>query len=231
MKEARKWGGVPPYVPFSTFRNFLDGISAKPPSRIDQSVMPRSSRAIRFQLAAALRYMGLVSSDGSRTETLVGLAKAREEKRKEVLGDIVRAAYPYLFRDFDLATCTTSQIGQEFKRRGASGTTVRKCVAFFVAACREAGIDVSPHIKPFWGAGVGVQSSPNSPEMTEPFTGSPNLGIPAHGSTGQDPQDWRTSLLTKFPNFDPAWPDGIKAKWFEDFGKLMEYIAGGPKTP
>jgi hypothetical protein len=29
-------------------------------------------------------------------------------------------------------------------------------------------------------------------------------------------------LLSKFPSFDPAWPDEVKTKWFEGFNKLME---------
>jgi len=28
-------------------------------------------------------------------------------------------------------------------------------------------------------------------------------------------------LLTKFPTFDPAWPDEVKLKWFEAFDKLL----------
>lgn len=223
--------GVPPYVPFSTFRNFLDRISARVPSRIDHSVMPRTSRAIRFQLAAALRYMGLVSSGGSATETLVRLARSRGDERRQALGDVIRAAYPYLFGDFDLANCTTAQIGQEFRRRGASGDTVRKCVAFFIAACRASGVDVSPHVKPFWGAQAGGQRSANSSEMAEPLVESPNFGTPQQedASTARAPADWRASLLLKFPNFDPAWSDEIKSKWFDDFGKLMEYITDRSK--
>jgi hypothetical protein len=221
--------GVPPYVPFSTFRNFLEKISLRVPSRIDQSVMPRTSRAIRFQLAAALRYLGLVTSDGSRTETLMRLAKARGDERRRIFGEIVRAAYPYLFGPFDLATCTTSQIHQEFKRR-ASGSTVRKCVAFFVAACRDAGVEISPHIKPFGGTGPGVQKSATS-SSDELFSAIPSLERPerADVSAVQDIADWRVSLVLKFPQFDPAWSEEIKSKWFDHFGKLMEYVVDGPK--
>lgn len=28
-------------------------------------------------------------------------------------------------------------------------------------------------------------------------------------------------LLSKFPSFDPAWPDEVKIKWFDGFNELM----------
>jgi hypothetical protein len=28
-------------------------------------------------------------------------------------------------------------------------------------------------------------------------------------------------LLSKFPELDPAWPDDVKAKWFDSFKELM----------
>jgi hypothetical protein len=34
-------------------------------------------------------------------------------------------------------------------------------------------------------------------------------------------------LLSKFPALDPAWPDDVKAKWFEAFDRLMNSIQEG----
>jgi hypothetical protein len=34
-----------------------------------------------------------------------------------------------------------------------------------------------------------------------------------------------SALLAKFPEFDPAWPDPIKAKWFEGFEQFMKGAA------
>ena len=31
-------------------------------------------------------------------------------------------------------------------------------------------------------------------------------------------------LLKKFPDFDPAWPQDVKLKWFEVFCKLLEAL-------
>ena len=33
---------------------------------------------------------------------------------------------------------------------------------------------------------------------------------------------WAEMLLAKFPEFDPAWTDDVKAKWFDAFDRLMK---------
>lgn len=33
---------------------------------------------------------------------------------------------------------------------------------------------------------------------------------------------WAEQLLTKFPQFDPAWSDDVKLKWFDAFDRLMK---------
>jgi hypothetical protein len=32
---------------------------------------------------------------------------------------------------------------------------------------------------------------------------------------------WEQMLLSKFPSFDPSWPDEVKSKWFDGFHRLM----------
>jgi hypothetical protein len=34
--------------------------------------------------------------------------------------------------------------------------------------------------------------------------------------------DWAEMLLSKFPQFDPAWSDDVKLKWFDAFDRLMK---------
>jgi hypothetical protein len=33
---------------------------------------------------------------------------------------------------------------------------------------------------------------------------------------------WAEQLLSKFPEFDPTWPDEVKMKWFDAFDRLMK---------
>jgi hypothetical protein len=52
---------------------------------------------------------------------------------------------------FKLQSATTQHAEELFQRTGASGETVRRCIAFFMAMARAAGIPVSPYIKPHRG--------------------------------------------------------------------------------
>ena len=49
-----------------------------------------------------------------------------------------------------------------------------------------------------------------------------NEAIPP--ATGQVPDQlsWYEMVLAKFPSFDPAWPDDVKARWFEAFDTLLK---------
>ena len=38
---------------------------------------------------------------------------------------------------------------------------------------------------------------------------------------------WPELLLAKFPDFNPEWPDEVKAKWFDAFEKLMRLAQTG----
>ena len=38
----------------------------------------------------------------------------------------------------------------------------------------------------------------------------------------QKPDGWAEMLLAKFPQFDPAWTDDVKLKWFDAFDRLMK---------
>ena len=38
------------------------------------------------------------------------------------------------------------------------------------------------------------------------------------------PDDFKMALLTKFPTFDPSWPDEIKSKWFDGFAAFKKEL-------
>jgi len=45
-----------------------------------------------------------------------------------------------------------------------------------------------------------------------------NMAPQARSQSG----DWAEMLLAKFPQFDPAWTDDVKLKWFDAFDRLMK---------
>jgi hypothetical protein len=222
-----KGGRVPPYVPFSTLRNLLDKIAKRPPSRIDDDVMPLTSRVIRLQLSAALRYLDLVSPEGFPTDKLRKLIRSQGEERKAILREILKQAYAYLFAGFPLGNCTSDQLEQEFRKQGASGDTLRKCVAFFVSACREADIETSHYIKPFRGTRSTIQKSAEARSTGAGAAGELNLtthDLQAFRAKGNSISSLMHLVLLKFPSFNAEWPDEIKSKWFDGLQSLIQSL-------
>lgn len=58
--------------------------------------------------------------------------------------------YPFLFNDpeFHLGAATGGLMAEKLRALGMQGATLSKAIAFFLFAAKEAGIQVSTHIKP-----------------------------------------------------------------------------------
>jgi hypothetical protein len=212
---------VPPYLSFKTFKNFIDSLKVGIPTRIDRTVLSSMSGAVRSQLMAALRYLGLVSPHGVTTEKLATLVNSEGAEFSLALRAILKEGYPFLFQDFDLMRATTGQMEEAFRKAGASGETIRKCVSFFLAAAKASALPISPHVKT---SSVSRTPSTKAKRSNGASTGdvvaaaapSPNAPLSPPMAT------WSQMLLAKFPSFDPNWPNEVKAKWFESFEKLMK---------
>jgi hypothetical protein len=120
---------------------------------------------------------------------------------------------------------TPAQLEAAFVARGASGDTVRKSIAFMLAMAKDAGVELSPHLtkrgalsrKLPQGASrqrIGHTNPPPSVPDGQQDRRKPTPHIPLSG-------DWLARLVAKFPDFDPAWNDELKAKWFETFERLL----------
>ena len=53
--------------------------------------------------------------------------------------------------DIDIERATTKIVADRFKEQGINGDTVRKAITFFQHAAKEAGMQISPHLKPAAG--------------------------------------------------------------------------------
>jgi hypothetical protein len=132
---------------------------------------------------------------------------------------MLHGAYPFLFgaEDFDLQAASEKHFREQFEIGGATGDTVRKCAAFFVSAAKDADVALSPYIAS--RKERGASKSPRARKIKsggrkrENGTQIQPLAEPSLG--------WAQMLLAKFPSFDPAWPDDVKAKWFDGFERLM----------
>jgi hypothetical protein len=208
---------LPPYVPFSAFLEFLRKVSRGLPSRIDNDVMPLTSRTIKLQLAATLRFLGLANPDGTPTEILRKLAKATTEERKALLRETITRAYPFVFGELDLKDATGAQLNERFREQGVSGDTLRKCVAFLARACREAGITVSRYIRPY-----RKDERPAPPRVNrESSLRLRKVDSPSRPSKDST-RDRAGALRSLLPPFDPDWSEEIKTKWFDTLQAIIK---------
>lgn len=217
---------VPPYVSYKTLRTFLEGLRPGVPRRIDRSTMRTFSGAVQAGLMATLRYLDLIGEDGVPTDKLEPLVTADGEDRSRLMHAIITSSYKFLFDDgTDLSKATAQEFEERF-RRVASGDTVRKCQAFFLAAANDAGIPLSRFIT---ARGTRSNGKPRAKRVknVDPAAGGAFSGGSPMRDLGEQPDTvrraltWEELLLAKFPSLDPAWPDDIKAKWFDAFEQLM----------
>lgn len=60
-----------------------------------------------------------------------------------------------------------------FQRTGASGETVRRCISFFLAAARSAGIPFSSYLRPHKGKQARSTSAKSEPPDNPPGSATP----------------------------------------------------------
>jgi len=128
---------------------------------------------------------------------------------------ILRRAYPNLFK-LDLQRATTQQVSDALSREGISSPdTIRKALNFFSLAAKDAGIKLSPHIKPYAGRRQLVRKARTA--ATQEINSGSNalLDVTEIDSSSE----WQM-LLSKFPSFDPGWPEDMRKNWLEGFERL-----------
>jgi hypothetical protein len=225
MAETQSEKPTPPYISYATYKNYLTTLKKAIPGRIDKSVMTSLSGANQTQLLHALKYLKLIDGNGAPQEKLALLVNSEGADRQKVQQDILRAAYPFLNdTSFRLETATTGQLGEQFAKL-AQGDTVRKCKTFFLPAAKEAGLTVSPYIKEV-GKRTPSNGKTRKPRAATAAPAAAASVVPGTGASTPPVMSWHELLLTKFPSFDPSWPDDVKAKWFVSFQDLM---SKGPK--
>ena len=143
---------MPPYVPYSTFSSFISGLAEHEmiPSHVDKSLMTKMSGSGQSAMVSALKSLKLVNADSEPENRLKELVSpASPETYKVTLTQIIQETYAFLFESgFNLQNTTSNQVESKFREAvGASGSTLTKCISFFLSACESAGIAVSPHVK------------------------------------------------------------------------------------
>jgi len=215
---------LPPYVSYRTFRNFVDGLQLGIPARIDRSYWgDRYSGSTGTQLMTALRFLGLIDSNGIPTTRLRQLVSAKGAQRSEILKQIAYTSFDFLSeRILDPQVATYSQLEEAFYNTyQVTGDVARKCIKFFVSLESDAGVPLSTFImkksRTIHADNIRKRTAKKTSSGTNRNSGTPLVvdSIPTQTT-------WYEMVLEKFPTFDPTWSDDIKLKWFEAFDALLK---------
>lgn len=214
---------LPPYVSYRTFINFINGLQQQIPSRIDRSYWgDMLSGSTGIQLMAALRFLGLIDSNGKPTDRLKSLASVTGEFRSTPLREVIVESYSFVLdSQLDIESATYAQLAEVFRQTFQIGDNVNhKCIKFFISIAIDAGVPLSPFITKKIRV---LRSTTNTKSAVKKsaLKVNRNLAFPQEkaGDTGGI---WPEMLLAKFPAFDPAWNDEVKMKWFSAFDELLK---------
>lgn len=149
MATETKKQSTPPYVPYTTFTSFLNGLKKTGiPSHIDRSVMGTMSGSGQSAMIATLKSLRLINAELEPTPELSSLVNGSESDSSTTLCKLVQSTYGFLFDgSIQIENTTSKKVEEKFRNIGASGSTLTKCISFFLAAAKAANIQVSPHVK------------------------------------------------------------------------------------
>jgi hypothetical protein len=214
---------LPPYVSYTTFKNFLIRLQQQIPTRIDRSYWGETlSGSTGTQLMAAMRFLNLVDVNARPTPRLKLLVEATGEHRAVLLRQIANESYSFALKgSFDSQNASYAELEDIFHHTFNMKSDVnRKCIKFFTELSKDAGIPLSPAI--IKKRKIPRNSFGTKNTIKKSGTGTiRNFDVPAISSNILELDPWHKSLLEKFPAFDPAWNDEIKLNWFTALGQLI----------
>ena len=204
MPEQTDKRSLPPYVPYKTFVKFINGLREKRlPQHITRDVYPGSNSG-KASMSAAFKVMKLINGDDTPTQKLQQIVES-EDNYTDVLNVILGETYDFLADpELDLATTTTDKLEQRFRTMGASGSTVSKCMQFFLLAAKDAGIQISSYVKA--PAPKRNPLSKHAKRELDPPSSSTKMTkiiVPLHGM-----EDWTIQFPEQMS--DTQWDQGLK---------------------
>jgi hypothetical protein len=219
---------LPPYVSYRTFRNFLEDLQQGGiPARVDRSYWgDRFSGSTGTQLVATLRFLRLTDNEGMPTGRLRQLVSAKGPQRTDIMKQITYESFDFYFKgSIDLQTATPSQLEDLLHNTyQITGDVARKCIKFFVELATEAEIPLSKFVIKKSGT---ARASTGTRKTVKKKTSRTDKNLPMPLPVREIPNGRIADdlLLSKFPNFDPGWPDDLKVKWFDAFDQLLKRIS------
>ena len=221
MSKPAEKGLTPAYGSYKTLLSFTNDIKelGHIPLRIDRTQMTKLSGAAAKELLASMRFLGMIQGEKAEpTELFEAFVVGSDEERQGLLASMVHSSYSFLFNTpgFDLERATAGQVAELFREHGngISGSTLQRAISFFLTAAKEAGIKVSPSIKPpkssngtrpkrekkgdvspaitvpqdFFGIGTTVPPPPGVHRFELPIPGKPSVQVLVPDT--MDGDDW-----------------------------------------
>lgn len=223
MKYSKEKYRLPPYLTYATWQRLVDSLRQYTPLRLDRShlVDLGFSQSTALTVKASLSFLELIDSNSSEpTDRLVALLKAEGEDYRTLLREMVKTAYQPVLGNLDLERATLGQVQECFRRFGAEGNVGHKCLSFFLALAKDAGITLSPNLltKSRLGAVQKVV-----PAVLSPRTNRASSSLPKRQSS-KTRGSGSSYFASKLPDFDPGWPKEVREEWFNRFQTLVILI-------
>jgi len=219
MMKSRNSNRLPPYLTYAAWRRLLQAVQENIPLQFDRSYFSGLgfSESTALTARGTLLFLDLMSDDSRPTEKLVNWVKAEGKPRPSVLKEIVSVAYQPVLGDLDVGHATLGQVEECFRKYGAEKNVGHKCVSFFLALAKDAGIVLSPNLasRSRVGATQKVTSQVISARRRRVSYSSPRSEPSKPETTEWD------NLSSKLPAFDPNWPKEVREEWFDRLGALM----------
>jgi hypothetical protein len=202
----------PPYGSFVTVNNLFDRMAEEGgvPARIDRSYLNNLPGSVQSTTIQSLKALDLVDDDLHPTPTLIEIVEKPDE-RKSLIAGLIREKYaPQLALG---QRATTSQLEASLREGGIQGSTLRKAIAFFLAAARWAEVPISPHFRTprvpsSERRSRRVEAAPVQPAQVGP-TPPPARDVPPAMK-----HELIAGLIRELPAPGAPFPDDKQEAWF-----------------
>jgi Family of unknown function (DUF5343) len=222
-------GFSPVYAGFRQVENLIERMAEEGgvPARVDRSYLsnlPGSSQTI---LIASLKSLGLVDQQARPSKTLLDLVE-RPEDRALILNGVLREKYGRVL-ELD-PNATQQQLEEAFREYGVTGSTMRKAIAFFLAAARFADVPLSPHFR------TPKPTAGTRPRKQRERKGGHADEADNRAETGDESKRKRTTesnlptlvqgLVEKLPPEGAQWDKDAASQWLALARLTFEYVYG-----
>jgi hypothetical protein len=140
---------IPAYLPYETFRSFIDTLHTTAlPTVIDKSLMRNMSGGAQSHLMVALRFLGLIEDKGKVLPPLERLHAAfGSPEWAAELEKVFNSAYSSIMGVLSVDKATEKQLNDHFRQNTAvDGTMLDRAIRFYLTGLKDAKVTVSEHI-------------------------------------------------------------------------------------